>query len=42
MNCPNCGLELEETNWGNYFCRNCGKSGIGQEESDVEDPSYIN
>jgi len=38
--CPNCGTELKETNWGRYFCPNCGIINMDEEKSD-KDPDYV-
>ena len=45
MNCPKCGTQLKETNWGNYLCPNCDrfeKDEIeGDKEEKSESPDYI-
>ncbi len=38
--CPYCGLELQVTNWGRKFCKNCGIIDEEEKESD-EVPSYV-
>ena len=39
--CPYCGLELQKTNWGRKFCKNCGIIDDEPEESSDETPSYV-
>lgn len=33
--CPRCGLKLDITNWGRYFCKNCGM--IDKDELDASE-----
>ena len=40
-NCPYCGTKLDETNWGRFFCPNCGIVGGEEPTSDDDKRSYI-
>ena len=44
-NCASCGCKLDKTNWGRYYCMNCGMVDENQDreesESNGETPSYI-
>lgn len=47
-NCPYCGMEMEKTSWGRYFCANHGiveKDEVPEEPNEnnkSNDRSYIN
>jgi len=37
MECPYCGLKLNKTNWGRYFCPNCGIIDTNEDKGSNED-----